>query len=79
MGSFVRSWHRDLVALDGRSAGGTAWVLLAGEERGGVHPVADADLPAGALWTDTPGDDGHHGYVHVGPVTASPPHGGPSP
>ncbi len=74
MGSFVRAWHRDMVALNGCWSSGTAWIITTDQPEAGSRPLSDVDLPAGAQWTDRPGDDGHHGYVHVGPVTASAPH-----
>lgn len=74
MGSFVRAWHRDLVALNGRWSDGSAWMLTTDRPDPGVYALSDVDLPAGAQWAEQPGDDGHHGYVHVGEITAATPH-----
>ncbi len=75
LGYYLTRWHPDLVSLLARSSGGHAWVLT-GEPDGGGGPRPipdDADLPPGAAWAAQPGPDGHHGYVHVGRLTASPP------
>ncbi|MEM7275095.1 MAG: hypothetical protein AAF547_18585 [Actinomycetota bacterium] len=74
-GQLVRAWHPETIALRGRAGGGTAWRLDADFGLGSAADVAPDPLPEGAHWTDTPGRDGHHGYVHVGPVTASYPAG----
>jgi hypothetical protein len=77
LGYHLRRWHPELVALLVRASGGQAWMItgVAGDG-GGPKPIPDdADLPSGASWTDRPGPDGHHGFVHVGRLTASPPAG----
>lgn len=71
VGSLLRPWFPDLVALVGRATGGSIWMLSAERESGAVVPLSDVDLPLGALWVAAPGADGHHGYVNVGRVTAS--------
>ncbi len=81
LGRYVTQWHPRTVGLLGRSSGGTAWGLQVGENptvgehpTGGPRPVPDdAELEPGAQWADRVGPDGYHGYVHVGPVTSSPP------
>jgi len=72
-GSILLPWFPAMVSLLGQLTGGTRWVLAPDGSEGGIVDVPDLDLPAGALWGDEPGADGHHGYVNVGPVTASPP------
>lgn len=78
LGYYLRRWHPDLVALLARGSGGEAWMLSGEAEIGGApRPIPDdADLSPGAAWADRPGPDGHHGYVHLGRLTASPPVGG---
>ncbi len=88
LGRYISQWHPQAVALLGRSSGGQAWGLRADEQSPesseiaeldagftpGPHAVPDdAELSPGAQWADRVGPDGFHGYVHVGPVTASPP------
>lgn len=73
MGSYLRAWHRDMVSLRGLSSGGTAWILRSNGQPAGSSEVAGVDLEPGAQWASTVGEDGHHGYLHVGGVTASPP------
>lgn len=77
LGYYLRRWNPELVALLARASGGHAWMITgAAGESGGPKPIPDdADLPAGASWADRPGPDGHHGYVHLGRLTASPPAG----
>ena len=75
LGHYLRRWHPEMVSLLGQTSGGEAWTISGRSEPGRPRPVAhDADLEPGAAWATRPGTDGHHGYVHVGPVTASPPH-----
>ncbi len=73
LASYVIPWHRDLVSLNGQCSGGATWVL----SRGGAGAIAAVDgieAEPGVAWAASPGDDGHHGYVHVGLVSASRPH-----
>ncbi len=73
-GRYIHTWHPNTIALVGRTSGGTAWTLQRGESEGRVHTVPDdAALKAEAVWATDPGRDGHHGYLHVGDVSASPP------
>ncbi len=74
MASYIRAWHRNMVSLGGLSSGGTAWVLGRRPEGPGIVEVDGVELDPGAQWASTVGDDGHHGYLHVGQVTASPPY-----
>lgn len=80
LGRYITQWHPRTVALLGRAAGGEAWSLRTTTDNNaptesGPFPVPDdAELSPGAQWADQTGPDGHHGYVHVGPVTPSPPH-----
>lgn len=73
LGSILLPWFPMLVSLMGQLTGGTRWLLPAGGEPGHAADVPELDLPVGALWADEPGVDGHHGYVNLGAVTASPP------
>ncbi len=73
-GSILLPWFPVMVSLQGQLTGGTRWVLGPNSPGGEAAEVPKLDLPAGALWGDEPGDDGHHGYVNVGPVTASEPY-----
>lgn len=73
LGSILRPWFPILVALMGQLTGGERWLLPGTGEPGSPARVPELDLPAGALWADEPGVDGHHGYVNLGAVTASPP------
>lgn len=78
LGRYITQWHPGAVALLGRAAGGEAWGLRRTGQQGpltsGAFPVPDdAELQPGAQWADQVGTDGHHGYVHVGDVTPSPP------
>ncbi len=73
-GSILLPWYPGMVSLLGQPTGGTRWVLSAEDGHGSVVPVPDLELPVGALWAEEPGADGHHGYVNLGPVTASPPY-----
>ena len=75
LGSILRPWFPILVSLMGQLTGGTRWILPTNGEPGFAAGVAPLDLPAGALWADQPGADGHHGYVNIGAVSASPPAG----
>jgi len=82
LGYYLRRWHPDLVALLARASGGEAWMLTGAPDRGdpddagGPRPIPDdADLPPGAAWTDRTGPDGHHGYLHLERLRASPPAG----
>lgn len=73
LGSILLPWFPILVSLMGQLTGGTRWLLPASGEPGHEAEVPSLDLPTGALWADEPGADGHHGYVNLGAVTASPP------
>lgn len=73
LGSILRPWFPMLVSLMGQLTGGERWLLPGDGQPGHAAPVAELDLPTGALWADEPGADGHHGYVNLGAVTASPP------
>ena len=73
LGSILLPWFPMLVSLMGQLTGGTRWLLPGTGEPGGPTEVPQLDLPGGALWADEPGADGHHGYVNLGAVTASPP------
>lgn len=77
LGYYLRRWHPDTVAFLARASGGEAWMITGrpGTPGGPQAIPDDADLPPGASWAPQPGPDGHHGYVHVGQVTASPPFG----
>ena len=68
MGSIVAPWFPGSVALIGLATGGEALVL---EADGPVaRPVpADVAVGEGAVWSEEPGADGHHGFVNVGTVT----------
>ncbi len=74
LGSMLLPWFPILVSLMGQLTGGTRWLLPGSGEPGHASAVPHLDLPTGALWADEPGADGHHGYVNLGHVTASPPH-----
>jgi hypothetical protein len=74
LGSILQPWFPVMVSLMGQLTGGTRWVLPKDSSEGRVVEVEPLELPAGALWADEPGADGHHGYLNVGPVTASPPY-----
>lgn len=72
MGSIVAPWFPGSIALLGTTSGGTALTLLA--DGPAPMPVAgNAGLGVGAVWSDEPGADGHHGFVNPGPVTAAAP------
>ena len=75
LGYYLRRWHPELIALLARASGGEAWMITgAAADGGGPKPIPDeADVPPGASWADRPGPDGHHGFVHLGRLTASPP------
>lgn len=73
LGSILLPWFPVLVSVMGQLTGGTRWLLPGNGEAGHPVPVPQLDLPVGALWADDPGADGHHGYVNLGAVTASPP------
>ena len=75
LGSILLPWFPILVSLMGQLTGGTRWLLPGSGDPGHAAAVAEIDLPTGALWADQPGADGHHGYVNLGAVTASPPAG----
>ncbi len=74
LGSILGPWFPTLTALYGQLTGGTRWLLPADASEGAVFDVPHLELPAGALWADEVGADGHHGYLNIGHVTASPPH-----
>lgn len=72
LGGLIAPWFPRMVSLTVLATGGTAWTLTA--EGDGPQPVpADASLPVGAEWANAPGADGHHGYLNLGELTASPP------
>ncbi len=71
LGSVLHPWFPVMVSLMGQLTGGTRWVLPKDGSAGIVVDVPELALPAGALWADDVGADGHHGYVNIGPVTAS--------
>jgi hypothetical protein len=73
LGSILLPWFPMLISLMGQLTGGTRWLLPGTGESGHAAEVPHLDLPVGALWADEPGADGHHGYVNLGAVTASPP------
>ena len=73
LGSILHPWFPILVSLMGQLIGGERWLLPGNGDAGHAAPVPELDLPAGALWADEPGSDGHHGYVNLGAVTASAP------
>ncbi len=73
LGSILLPWFPILVSLMGQLTGGERWLLPGTGEPGHAAAVPQLDLPAGTLWADEPGADGHHGYVNLGAVTASPP------
>jgi hypothetical protein len=63
-----------VVALDVAHSGGTAWVCLAGEEGcGGQRFGPRGPGGEGVTINDSPDATGHHGWYHVGSITASPP------
>ncbi|MFW2380266.1 MAG: hypothetical protein ACN4GZ_00810 [Acidimicrobiales bacterium] len=72
MGSLVAPWFPGSIALVGLATGGQALTL---EEAGPVVRPAPADpgIGEGAVWSDEPGSDGHHGVVNVGIVTPADP------
>ena len=73
-GRYVHMWHPKAISLLGRFSEGTAWTLDSQRKQGGIRAVTgDASLNAEAIWSPKPGEDGHHGYVHVGTVSASEP------
>ncbi len=72
MGSIVTPWFSGSIALLGTTSGGTALSLLPDGPM--PMPVAgDPGLGVGAVWSEEPGADGHHGFVNPGPVTAAAP------
>lgn len=72
MGSIIAPWFPGSVALVGLATGGTALAL--GERGPEVRPVvADPGVGVGAVWSDEPGVDGHHGFVNLGTVSAAQP------
>ncbi len=73
LGSILQPWFPILVSLMGQLTGGTRWFLPGTGAPGHAADVPHLDLPTGALWADEAGADGHHGYVNLGDVTASPP------
>ncbi len=76
LGSIVAAWHPDAVALRVAPAGGTTWVLSGAPSTmstSGAVALPVVDVPAGALWANSPGADGHHGVISPGLVTASRP------
>jgi hypothetical protein len=63
-----------VVALDVAHDGGTAWVCLAGEEGCGSQRFGPRGPGGkGVTFNDSPDATGHHGWYHVGSITASPP------
>lgn len=72
LGGLISPWFPRMLALLLLATSGSAWTLTAAG--GGPQPVpADPGLAEGAQWAPAPGADGHHGYVNLGDVTASPP------
>lgn len=72
MGSIVAPWFPGSVALVGLATGGTALAL--GQIGPEVRPVPpDPGVGVGAVWSDEPGVDGHHGFVNLGTVSAAQP------
>ncbi len=72
LGGLISPWFPRMVALLLLATSGSAWTLTA--DGGGPRELpADAGLEPGAHWAPQPGGDGHHGYVNLGAVTASPP------
>jgi hypothetical protein len=63
-----------IVALDVAHEGGTAWVCVAGEDGCGPQRLrARGPDGNGVTLNDSPEGTGHHGWYHVGAITASPP------
>ncbi len=74
LGALVRAWHPRTITLFGQASGGDAWTLTREPSSTGRHAVSDVEVEPGAIWAAEPSlTDGHHGYVNVGPVSASPP------
>lgn len=74
MGSIIVPWFPGSVALVGLATGGSALVL--GEDGPQVGAVsADPGVGIGAVWSDQPGADGHHGFVNLGTVSPAQPFG----
>lgn len=74
MGSIVAPWFPGSVALLGLATAGSALVL--GEDGPEVRPVAaDPGVGIGAVWSDQPGVDGHHGFLNLGTVSPAQPFG----
>ena len=72
LGGLISPWFPRMVSLLLLATSGSAWKLSA--DGGGPQPLpADPGLEPGARWAPEPGADGHHGYVNLGAVTASPP------
>lgn len=72
MGSIVAPWFPGSIALIGLASGGEALTLL--QDGPMARPVAaDAAVGVGAVWSEEPGSDGHHGFVNVGYVSAAEP------
>lgn len=74
LGGLLAPWFPTLLSLQLLAPSGEAWTLT--HEGPGVRDVpAAADLPVGVEWAREVGPDGFHGYVNLGAVTASLPHG----
>ncbi len=74
LGSVIRAWHPEMVALSGQAAGGDAWLLTRDTDQSGPYPLPETGVEAGAMWAKQPSpEDGHHGFVNLGRVTASAP------
>ena len=72
LGGLLFPWFPRLVSVKTLAPGGSAWTLTANGP--GIHDVvASPGLPIGLEWTSERGADGFHGYLNVGPVSASPP------
>ena len=70
MGSIVAPWFSGSIALLGTTSGGTALSLLP-DGPVSLSVAGNPGIGVGAVWSDEPGNDGHHGFVNPGPVTAA--------
>lgn len=72
LGGLLSPWFRNLISLHTLAPSGDAWTLTTNGPRALPVPKSEGS-PVGAAWTTDLGADGFHGYLNVGPVSASPP------
>jgi hypothetical protein len=82
MGTRLRATHSELVALDIKSAGGTAWICGSSDARDcGIREQRGASVSGTTprIELDRPPNTGYDGALVMGQLTASPPARTPAP